>query len=65
MQRDCSERFPDLSVEELVVVFRKQEFQVIGMDCREVGIVDVLRLAQHGGMNLRRAGSDLVGSERR
>ena len=65
MQRDRAKRFPDLTVQESVVVFSKQEFQVSGVDCREVGIVDVLRLAQHGSMNMPRAGSYLVGSERR
>lgn len=65
VQRGRAKRFPDLTVEEGVVVFRKQEFQVRGMDRREVRFVDVLRLAQHNIMNVPRASSYLVSSKRR
>ena len=65
MQRDRAERFLDPPVEELLVVFSEQNFQVGGMDYREVGTVDVLGLAQQGGMNLLRAGSYLVRFQRR
>ena len=59
MQWDLAERVPNLTAEELVVVNSEQELQVIRMNCREVGGVDVLGLAQHFSMNLRSDEGDL------
>jgi hypothetical protein len=60
-----TERFPDLPTEKRCVVLCKQEFQVGRMNLGEVGSVDVPRLAQHGGVNLCRASSDVLGIEGR
>jgi len=63
-QRGVSERLPDLSIKELSIVLIKQEFQVVRMDSVEVGIVNVFRFAQDGGMDSSRAGSNLLGIKR-
>jgi len=60
MQRDCSERFLDLPTKEFIIVFSEQLFQVVRMDAVEVRIVDLLRLAQHCGIDSPRTVRNLL-----